>query len=108
MNETKPPVVKTPEVNKQMVSPDNELVKSTTLEDQKTFEKMEASYYAQNTELAFQSELEDYDEIADHHVHGAGFDEIAEGVVEEEKGEWDDIDWRKAVISAEILRRPEY
>lgn len=108
MQETQPPVVKTPEVHKKLVSTDEGPVKSTTPEDFTTLEKMEKTYYAQDTELSFDSEIEDYDELTDHHVHGVGFDNIKEEVMEEEKDEWADIDWRKAVISAEILRRPEY
>lgn len=108
MDETKPPVVKNPEVQKHLVSSDKEPVKSITSEDFTTLEKMEKTYYAQDTELGYNSEMEDYDELTDHHVHGVGFDNIKEELEVEETDEWADIDWRKAVISAEILKRPEY
>ncbi len=108
LNEQKPKQTYAPQVEDRMVTTDKTEFKSTTLEDEATLEEAEKEYYAQDTELSFDNEIEDYDEIADHHVHGAGFDQIEEVVEVEEEGEWADIDWRKAVISAEILKRPEY
>jgi hypothetical protein len=108
MDETKPPVVKAPEVHKQLVLSDKEPSKFTTLDESLAFEKIEKDYYAQDTELGFDNDKKDYDELTDHHVHGAGFDDMNNMIEAEEKGEWDNVDWRKAVISAEILRRPEW
>lgn len=68
----------------------------------------EGEYYSYDTELEYDEEMEDYDNLEDHHLHGKGFDEPFDQEVVEEKGEWEDIDWRKAVITAEILKRPEY
>lgn len=108
LNEQKPQQTYAPQVEDRMVTTDKTEYKSTTLEDETALQEVEKEYYAQDTELGFDNEIEDYDEMTDHHVHGAGFDKIEEVVEVEEDGEWADIDWRKAVISAEILKRPEY
>lgn len=90
------------------VKSDKDPVKSTTLEDIESLESIEEEkYYGFDSELAYNKEEEDYDNSTDHRLHGKGFD-IEEVVEVEEEEVWANIDWRKAVISAEILRRPEY
>lgn len=93
---------------------DKQQTKFTTLEETTTLENIdqdhyvgEDKYYGLDTELSYEKEADDFDIIQDHRLHGAGFDKIEEPVVEEED-EWANIDWRKAVITAEILRRPQY
>jgi hypothetical protein len=93
----------------QKIEADKQPIKFTSLESSESLETIdEKKYYELDTELDYNKEMEDYDKPVDHHVHGAGFDPIKEETVVEEEGEWAHIDWRKAVISAEILRRPEY
>ncbi len=108
LGEQKSVIKPVPETYKEPVNNDKSLVKSTPLEDGGSLETIEEEkYYSLDTELEYDEEEEDYDRVTDHHVHEAGFDNVEEVVVEEENG-WADIDWRKAVITAEILRRPEY
>ena len=108
LNEQKPVTKPVKDTYKPPVVDDKPTVKSTTLEDGGSLETLEEEkYYGYDTELDYNDEDEDYDEMPDHHVHGAGFDAIEEKVMEEES-EWANMDWRKAVITAEILRRPEY
>lgn len=91
------------------VKSDKEPVKSTTLEDAESLESIEEEkYYSFDSELAYNNEEEDYDNSADHRLHGKGFDIEEVEEVGEEQEDWSDIDWRKAVITAEVLRRPEY
>lgn len=97
-----------PEAEEEMVFPDKQPQKYTTLEGPESLEKQKVEYYNYNTELEYKDEMVDYDKTTDHHVHGLGFDEIKEEVVVEVESEWANIDWRKAVITAEILKRPEY
>ncbi len=99
---TVPPPIQEP------VKSDKGLVKSTTLETTETLENIEEEkYYGYDTELAYDEETEDYDLVQDHRNHSKGFDN-EQIETEQEVGEWADIDWRKAVITAEILKRPEY
>jgi|GEM_PF-6841716 len=48
------------------------------------------------------------DDVADHHVHGKGFDQPRESPLAEVEQRFEIQDWRKAIIVAEILKRPEY
>jgi hypothetical protein len=108
LNEQKPVTKPTQDTYKTPVNNDKPLVKSTPLEDGGTLETIEEEkYYGYDTELTYDKEEEDYDKMTDHRVHGAGFD-LVEEKLEEEEDEWANIDWRKAVITAEILRRPQY
>ncbi len=108
LGEQKPQKFYPPKVEEQKVFTDKEPEKYTSYEDTSTLEKAEKEYYSYDTELNYTEEVVDYDETSDHHVHGVGFDDIKEEVVEEQVSEWADIDWRKAIITAEILKRPEY
>jgi hypothetical protein len=108
LNENKPQVPQVPKVHEPQISSDKSLFKSPPLETDPALEEQERQYYAQDTELSFDNEIEDYDEIADHHVHGFGFDVVKEEEETENEEEWSDIDWRKAIVTAEILRRPQY
>jgi hypothetical protein len=88
---------------------DNSEFKFNTSKEEASLEEIEEEkYYSFDTELKYDEEAEDYDQLADHHVHGKGFDAPVVVVEEEVTGEWADIDWKKAIVSAEILRRPEY
>lgn len=103
------PVKTTPrEVEETTTYSDNLEEKFKSLEDPVSLESEEKEYYSYDTELEYDEETEDYDRLADHHVHGKGFDEEFEPVEVEERDEWEEIDWRKAVVTAEILKRPEY
>jgi hypothetical protein len=94
---------------------DKQPTKFTTLEETTTLEnidqdhyKGEDKYYGLDTELGYEEEdKKDFDYVKDHRVHRSGFDGGIKEITEEES-EWSNIDWRKAVITAEILRRPEY
>jgi hypothetical protein len=108
LNEQKPVTKPVQQTHKTPVTSDKPLVKSTQEETFTTLETIEEEkYYGYDTELKYDKEEEDYDKTIDHHVHGLGFD-ITEEKMEEEANEWGDVDWRKAVITAEILRRPQY
>jgi hypothetical protein len=108
LNEEKPLAPVIPKAQEPKISSDKSLFKSPPLETDVALEEQEKEYYAQDTELSFDNEIEDYDEIADHHVHGFGFDAVKAEEEVEEQDEWSDIDWRKAIVTAEILRRPQY
>ncbi len=100
-----------PKQEEKMVFTDKDPKKYTTLEEVESYEELEkeeTQYYSYDTELDYKEEIVDYDKTTDHRVHGAGFDDIMEEVQVEEVSEWQDIDWRKAIITAEILKRPEY
>lgn len=100
-----------PKMEEKLVFTDKEPNKYTTLEETEaldTLEKEEVQYYGLDTELNYTEELVDYDKTTDHRLHGAGFDQIAENEEVEEESEWAVIDWRKAIITAEILKRPQY
>ena len=88
---------------------DNSEFKFNTPAEEASLEEIEEEkYYGYDSELSYDEETKDYDQLADHHVHGKGFDAPVVVVEEEVPGEWADIDWKKAIVSAEILRRPEY
>jgi hypothetical protein len=108
LNEQKPVTKPVQQTHKEPVTSDKPPVKSTPGELFGSLETIEEEkYYGYDTELKYDKEVEDYDKMVDHHVHGPGFD-ITEEKVEEEVNEWANIDWRKAVITAEILKRPQY
>jgi hypothetical protein len=48
------------------------------------------------------------DDVADHHVHGKGFDEPVPVALEPVIPRFEVGDWRRAIIVSEILKRPEY
>ena len=108
LNEQKPQKINPPKVQEQKIFADKQPEKYTVTEDNKTLEKIEKEYYNYDTELDYKEETVDYDKPVDHHVHGFGFDDIKNEIEIEEENEWADIDWRKAIITAEILKRPEY
>lgn len=101
----------TPKIEEKLVFTDKEPNKYTTLEDVEALDKLEkeeVQYYEMDTELNYTEEMVDYDKTTDHRLHGAGFDQISEVQEVEVESEWANIDWRKAIITAEILKRPEY
>jgi len=105
------PVVPPPQkVENTMVSDKKEILSPPSVENASLEEVNEEKYYGFDTELEYDEEVEDYDRVEDHHVHGKGFDNIEEVLAEPEEpaGEFAEIDWRKAVITAEILKRPNY
>jgi len=108
LNEQKPTQKTPPPVYQETFKADKELVNSTTLETTESLESIEEEkYYGFDSELAYDNEEVDFDKIVDHRNHGKGFD--LESIAEiEEESEWTNVDWKKAVITAEILRRPEY
>jgi hypothetical protein len=109
LNEQKMVPANNPKPDQTLVHSDKQDYKSATFSDEGSLELMEEEkYYGYDTELSFDDETKDYDEVADHHVHGAGFDVVNQDLEDEEVGEWAEIDWKKAIVSAEILRRPDY
>lgn len=93
---------------------DKQPQKYTTLEDVESLEsleeldKQEVEYYNNDKELEYKDEMVDYDKTTDHRVHGAGFEDIKFDEPPEVESEWSNIDWRKAIITAEILKRHKY
>jgi len=114
LNEKKPENKPVQQTQKPLVVADNQPTKFTTLENTSTLENIdedhyagEDKYYGQDTELSFEKEANEFEIVKDHRVHGKGFDDVVEEGGED-ASEWANIDWRKAVITAEILRRPQY
>lgn len=108
LNGNIPPKSYTPKVEYKEEFTDKPLVKLTTPEDSPSLEKAEKDYYGYDTELEYNKETEDYDKTTDHRLHGVGFDNINEEPILEAESEWASMDWQKAIITAEILKRPEY
>lgn len=108
LNGNNPQKVYTPKVEAKKEFADKPLITLTPPEDSQSLEKAEKDYYGYDTELEYNKETEDYDKTTDHRLHGVGFDNIKEEPILEEESEWASMDWQKAIITAEILKRPEY
>jgi hypothetical protein len=115
LGEQKPVKKPVEQTHQPPVIADKQPTKFTTLEETTTLENIdqdhyvgEDKYYDLDTELSYEEEdKKDFDYVKDHRLRGTGFNNTTQEI-EEEENEWSNIDWRKAVITAEILRRPEY
>ena len=111
LNEQKPQKTIPSPIKQPLVLPDKTENKSQTLVGNDSFNEAITSSLDADTELLYKNEMQDYDDNADHHVHGEGFDKeflLGKDQPAIEENEWIEMDWKKAIIASEILRRPQY
>ena len=108
LNEQKPQKTVAPKVEEKMVLTDKQPQKFTTLDESQSLEKEEVQFFSSDEEYNYTDEMVEYDKTTDHRVHGGVFGELKIEEQVEVESEWANIDWRKAIITAEILKRPNY